>query len=53
MLKHFLSGFLSVFRLGQVSTKYINTVDISEYFIQASQDISSSYEKIKIDHERK
>jgi hypothetical protein len=53
MLKNFLSGFLSIFRVGQVSTKYVNTVDISEYFIKISQDISSSYKKMKIDHERK
>jgi len=53
MLKHFLSGFLSVFRLGQASTKYISMLDISEHFIKISQDISSSYEKMKIDHERK
>ncbi len=53
MLKHFLSGFLSVFRLGHASTKYINTVDISEYFIQISQDMNSSYANIKIDHEGK
>lgn len=47
MLQHFLSGFLRVFQLGNISVKHIDTVDITEHFIKVSEDFNNSFLKMK------
>lgn len=49
--QHFISGFLSVFRLGSMPIKQAKTLDVAEYFCQIENDINKSYEELK-SHER-
>jgi|TARA_B110000503_G_C7157871_1_gene418154 hypothetical protein len=51
MFQGFVSGFLSVFRLGTVPIKYVQTLDIAEYFCKIENDINKSYQELK-EHER-
>lgn len=51
MFSHFLSGFLSVFKLGIISTKHIDTVDSSEDFTQVNEDLNNSFKKLKSEYE--
>lgn len=54
MFQRFFSGFLSVFRFGAVPIKNnINTEGVAEYMDLAEKDLYLSYEKLKINHERK
>ncbi len=51
MIRHFLSGFLSVFKLGTISIKHIDTVDISENFTHINTDLNNSFIKLKSEYE--
>ena len=51
MFRCFVSGFLSVFRLGTVPIKHVQTLDIAEYFCKIENDINKSYQELK-EHER-
>ena len=51
MFQCFVSGLLSVFRLGTVPIKYVQTLDIAEYFCKIENDINKSYQELK-EHER-
>lgn len=51
MFQKFLSGFLSVFRLGAVPIKSAETLDVAEYFCKIENDINKSYQELK-KHER-
>lgn len=51
MFSHFLLGFLSVFKLGGVSIKRMDTFDISEDFTQVNEDLNNSFKKLKSEYE--
>ena len=51
MFRHFLSGFLSVFKLGIISIKHIDITDISENFTQVNEDLNNSFKKLKSEYE--
>ncbi len=51
MFQKFLSGFLSVFRLGAMPIKSAETLDVAEYFCKIENDINKSYQELK-KHER-
>lgn len=53
MIKEFISGFLSVFRFGTISVKHMKTRDLSDLFINSSEDIGSAYKKTVKLYERK
>jgi len=45
--QHFISGFLSVFRLGAMPVKQAKTLDITEYFCNIENDINKAYQELK------
>lgn len=47
MLRHFLLGFISVFRFGAIPIKETSFLDSAEYFDKVEKDINKSYEELK------
>lgn len=51
IIKSFFSGFLSVFRFGNVRSTQKNYKDIANYVLDVENYINISYRKLKNDHE--
>lgn len=53
MLHKFISGMLSVFRLGRAQVKNTKNTDLSEVMMVVSNDLRNAYLKLTSSDERK
>lgn len=47
IFQSFCSGFMSVFRFGNLSIKPLKTLETVEYFCHIENDINKSYQELK------
>jgi len=53
IIKHFLAGFFSVFKISKTTVRKKQETDLLEYFIRAEKDINLTFQEMKRNYERK
>ncbi|WP_425363372.1 hypothetical protein [Candidatus Tisiphia endosymbiont of Hybos culiciformis] len=51
-IRHFLTGFFSIFKISKTTIRKKPETDLLEYFIKIEKDINLTFQEIKKEYER-
>ncbi|MCC8416517.1 MAG: hypothetical protein LN575_04075 [Rickettsia endosymbiont of Gnoriste bilineata] len=51
-VRHFLTGFFSIFKISKTTIRKTPETDLSEYFVKIEKYINSTFQEIKKEYER-